>query len=185
MKDGHGHSASDTVVFTVVESDGAVGGFVAGTDIGRVSASGGDSYSYDAATGRYTLRGSGSDIWGTGDEFHYVWTQQSGDFEVTARVDFVESVNAWTTAGIMIRDNLHAGSAQASLFATPRKGLAFQRRVSEGGTSVQTAGSTMTTPVWLKLQRSGTVVTAFYRNLLAGFDRELMTHRRSYVEGRG
>jgi hypothetical protein len=56
---------------------------------------------------------------------------------------------------------------QASLFATPGKGLAFQRRVSEGGASVQTAGPTVTTPVWLKLQRAGTMITAFYRKTTA------------------
>ena len=109
------------------------------------------------------MRGSGSDIWGTADEFHYVWAQWEGDFEITARVDSVQNVNAWTKAGIMIRANLNPGSMHASLFATPGKGVAFQRRPVENGISVNTRGPATTAPVWLKLQRTGTVVAAYSR----------------------
>jgi regulation of enolase protein 1 (concanavalin A-like superfamily) len=161
VNDGHGHSASDAVVYTAVTIDEGVGQFADGRDIGHVAAAGGDAF--DSATGTYTVRGSGSDIWGTADEFHYVWTQWDGNFEITARVDSVQNVNAWTKAGIMIRQNLNAGSAHASLFATPGKGVAFQRRPVENGVSVHTAGPNTTSPVWLKLQRSGDVITAYYR----------------------
>jgi hypothetical protein len=161
VSDGHGHSASDTAVYTVVPPGDGRGQFAVSNDIGRVAASGGDEF--DNSTGTYTVRGSGSDIWGTADEFHYVWTQWQGDFEITARVDSVQNVNAWTKAGIMIRGNLNAGSAHASLFATPGKGVAFQRRPVENGVSVHTAGLATTAPVWLKLQRTDTLITAYYR----------------------
>jgi len=161
VNDGHGHTASDAVVYTVVTTDGGVGQFADGRDIGRVAAAGGDAF--DNATGTYTVRGSGGDIWGAADEFHYVWTQWDGDFEITARVDSVQNVNAWTKAGIMIRQNLNPGSAHASLFATPGKGVAFQRRPVENGLTIHTSGSATTAPVWLKLQRHGDVITAFYR----------------------
>jgi hypothetical protein len=101
VNDGHGHSASDSVVYTVVSTDGASGQFASGNDIGHVAAAGDDAF--DSTTGAYTIRGSGSDIWGTTDEFHYVWTKWAGDFEITTRVDAVQNVNAWTKAGIMIR----------------------------------------------------------------------------------
>ena len=165
VNDGHGHSASDTVVYTVVTTDGGTGQFAAGTDIGGVGAAGDDAY--DSTTGTYTVRGSGSDIWGAADEFHYVWTQWSGDFEITVRVDAVQNVNAWTKAGIMIRGNLNPGSLHASLFASPGKGIAFQRRPIENGSSVHTAGPATTAPVWLKLQRSDTTITAYYRKATA------------------
>jgi hypothetical protein len=161
VNDGHGHSASDTVVYTVVMTDGGIGQFAAGTDVGSVGAAGGDAY--DSTTGAYTIQGSGSDIWGTADEFHYVWTQWGGDFEVTTRVDSVQNVNAWTKAGIMIRGNLNPGSLHASLFVSPGKGVAFQRRTAENGVSVHTAGPDTTAPVWLKLQRSDTTIAAYYR----------------------
>jgi hypothetical protein len=165
VNDGHGHSASDTVVYTVVITEDGSGQFAAGTDIGGVGAAGGDAY--DPASDTYTVRGSGSDIWGTADEFHYVWTKWAGDFEITARVDAVQDVSAWTKAGIMIRANLNPGSAHASLFASPGKGVAFQRRPAENGVSVHTGGPATTAPVWLKLQRSGTTITAYYRKATA------------------
>jgi FG-GAP-like repeat len=161
VNDGHGHSASDTVVYTVVPPGDGVGQFMAGNDIGQVAAAGSDAF--DDTTGSYTVRGSGSDIWGAADEFHYVWTEWAGDFEITARVDSIQNVNAWTKAGIMIRANLNPGSPHASLFASPGKGVAFQRRPTENGVSVHTAGPATTAPVWLKLQRTDTMITAYYR----------------------
>ena len=162
VNDGHGHSASDSVVYTVVTtSDNPPGRFATGSDIGRVGAAG--SESYDSTNATYTVRGSGADIWGTADEFHYVWTQFSGNFEITARVDSIQNVDAWTKAGVMIRENLNAGSRHASLIASPSKGIAFQRRAAENGISISTAGPLTGAPVWLKLQRAGDVITSYYR----------------------
>jgi hypothetical protein len=159
VTDGHGHSASDTVVYTVVVNH--IGSFVAGTDVGHVGAAGSDVY--DSSHNTYTVRGSGSDIWGTADEFHYVWTRFPGDFTVSARVDSIDNVNAWTKAGLMIRDTLDAGSPHASVFATPQKGVAFQRRLTQNGPSVHTPGPATTAPVWLQLQRTGDVIAAYSR----------------------
>ncbi|MCU1385752.1 MAG: hypothetical protein JWL71_4449 [Acidobacteria bacterium] len=161
VNDGHGHSASDSVVYTVSSSSDDTGNFATRSDIGGVGAVGSDSF--DSSSGVYTVRGSGSDIWGTADEFHYVWTQWGGDFDITTRVDAVQNINAWTKAGIMIRGNLNPGSLHASLFATPGKGVAFQRRAVENGVSVNTDGPATTAPVWLKLHRDGAVITAYYR----------------------
>ncbi len=100
VKDGHGHSASDSVVYTVVSTNGGTGQFAAGNDIGKVAAAGGDSF--DDATGAYTVQGSGSDIWGTADEFHYVWTKRDGDFTITTRMDSVQNVNVWDQGGDLV-----------------------------------------------------------------------------------
>jgi regulation of enolase protein 1 (concanavalin A-like superfamily) len=161
VNDGHGHSATDSVVYTVIETNGGSGQFATGNDIGNVAAAGSDAF--DSTTGVYTVRGSGADIWGTADEFHYTWTQWSGDFEITARADSVQNVNAWTKAGVMIRGNLRAGSLHASLFVSPSKGVAFQRRLADSGITVNTPGPATTAPVWLKLQRAGSVIAAYYR----------------------
>jgi len=165
VNDGHGHTASDTVVYTAVTTNDGIGQFADGRDIGLVAAAGSDAF--DSTTGIYTVKGSGSDIWGTADEFHYVWTQWDGNFDITVRVDSVQNVNAWTKAGIMIRQNLNPGSAHASLFASPGKGVAFQRRPVENAISVHTAGPNTTAPVWLKLQRRGDVITAYHRKATA------------------
>jgi regulation of enolase protein 1 (concanavalin A-like superfamily) len=85
--------------------------------------------------------------------------------ELTARVTFVGRVNQWTKAGIMLRRHLGPQSPHASLFVTPTtvKGIAFQRRRTDGGLSVHTSGPAITAPVWLKLVLNGTQVRAYYR----------------------
>jgi hypothetical protein len=69
----------------------------------------------------------------------------------------------------MLRENLNPGSRHVSLFATPGKGIAFQRRTTENGISMHTAGPAITAPVWLKLQKRGDVVTAYYRKAITDF----------------
>jgi hypothetical protein len=160
VDDGHGHTATDTVVYTVTMTTG-VGAFAQGNDVGTVAAAG--SESYDAGSGTYTVKGDGADIWGTSDQFHYVWTELERDAEITVFVKSIQNVNAWTKAGLMIRENLNPGARHASLFATPGKGIAFQRRTVENGASVNTAGPQLTAPVWLRLSRHGDTVFAYYR----------------------
>jgi regulation of enolase protein 1 (concanavalin A-like superfamily) len=155
--DGHGHRATDTVAVDFVNtSPGAEFGH---DDVGAVGAAGTDSFDGNA----WTVVGSGADIWGTADEFHFVWTPMHGDFSIETLVQSVQNVNVWTKAGVMIRESLQPGSRHASLFVTPGKGLAFQRRTVVNESSVHTAGPVLTAPVWLRLVRRGEAVNAFYR----------------------
>ena len=126
-------------------------------DIGAVSAAGSSSYS----GGTFTLNGSGADIWGTADEFQFAYTTLSGDGTVTARVATETNTNAWTKAGVMMRETLAAGSTHASMFVTPGKGLAFQWRPSTGGSSLNTSGGSGTAPMWVRMVRSGSTFSAY------------------------
>jgi len=103
----------------------------------------------------YTVQGSGADIWGTADEFCYVLTPLTGDFTIAARIERLQNVHTWTKAGLMIRENLTPGSRRASIFATPGKRIAFQRRTGANGTSLTTTASLDSAPVWLQLSRRG------------------------------
>jgi VCBS repeat protein len=158
VDDGHGHRATDTVVYTRVIYGRL---FQDGADVGAVRAAGSDSY--DPTTDTYTVSGSGADIWGSADEFHFLWLNVRGNFRITALVNSVESVNLWAKGGIMIRENLNPAARHASLFATPSKGVAFQRRTVENGTSIHTAGPATTAPVWVKLERTGDEIAAYSR----------------------
>jgi len=124
-------------------------------DVGQVGVAG------VAATsnGTVTVRGGGADIWGAADAFHFVYQPLSGDGTIVARVATVENIHAWTKAGVMIRQRLDANAAHASLFVTPAKGIAFQRRASAGGATVDSriAGAA---PRFVKLVRAGEMVTA-------------------------
>lgn len=158
--DGHGGVSSDSLnVSDMGDVDGP--GRWRGEDIGSVGAEG----SVMVEDGTFTVRGSGADIWGTADEFYFTHVSGSGDFDFTALVAGVQNVNRWTKAGLMIRAAEDPGSAHASLFATPtaEKGVAFQRRRSDGGASVHTAGPALAPPVWLRLSRRGDTITAAYR----------------------
>src|SRR4029079_6469197 len=90
-----------------------------------------------------------------------VYKPMSGDGVVIARVASIQNVNAWTKAGVMIRQTLDPGSAQALMLVSYSKGLAFQRRTSNGGVSTSTSGSMATAPNWVKLERLGTTINAY------------------------
>ena len=128
-------------------------------DIGAVAAGG--SAAYDTAAQRFTLTGSGTDIWGTADEFRHAFTNLSGDGSITARVATLSDENAWTKAGVMMRDGLTAGAAQASMLVSSGRGLAFQRRTVAGGASASTAGGSGVTPYWVRMSRAGNTFSAF------------------------
>jgi hypothetical protein len=130
-------------------------------DVGMTGAPG--SAAYDGTT--FTVRGSGADIWGTADEFHWAFTLVTGNFDLIARVTTVQNVSNWTKAGLMLRERSAAGARHASMFVTPsaEKGIVFQRRLTRDGTSVSTAGPKILAPVWLRLIRSGDDVSAYYK----------------------
>jgi hypothetical protein len=59
----------------------------------------------------------------------------------------------------MIRQSLDAGSPHASMFVSPGKGLAFQRRLTAAASSLST-GAAGAAPEWVKVSLSGQIVTA-------------------------
>ena len=138
------------------------------SDIGSVAASG--SADYDSGSGRFTIEGSGADIWSSNDEFHYVYQPVTGDGEIIARVISLDYTHGWAKAGIMMRNSLASNSATALVSMHPNalgtgSGYTLQQR--------NTDGSTMTTsdsnigpelspyPVYLRLVRSGDTFTAY------------------------
>ena len=60
----------------------------------------------------------------------------------------------------MIRGSLAPGSRHAMMIVSAGKGFAFQRRTTDDGDSVNTAGPLATAPAWVKLQRAGSLITA-------------------------
>ncbi|MGE3403277.1 MAG: hypothetical protein AB7K63_11845, partial [Vicinamibacterales bacterium] len=127
------------------------------SDIGAVGAAG----SVTLNAGVFTVRGAGADVWNSADAFRFLYVPLAGDGSVIARVAAVDNVNAWTKAGVMMRETLAANSRHAFMLVSPGKGLAFQRRASTGGASVHTSGGSGTAPAWLKLERAGDQFTAF------------------------
>ena len=127
-------------------------------DIGAVGQAGSATHT----SGTFSVDGGGADIWGTADEFHYVYRTLSGDGQIIARVTSLENTNVWAKAGVMIRENLNANSRHAAIYVTPGSSIAFQRRLTAGGTSAGTnAGGSFTAPYWLRVQRTGNSFSAY------------------------
>jgi len=129
----------------------------ADADIGAVGVAGSASQS----GGQFAVYGSGADIWGSADAFHYVYQPTSGDTQIVARVTSVLATNPWAKAGVMIRESLTAGSRNAFVALTPSNGVAFQSRASTGGSSVNTNVTGFSAPYWVKLVRTGNQFSAF------------------------
>jgi subtilisin family serine protease/regulation of enolase protein 1 (concanavalin A-like superfamily) len=115
-----------------------------------------------AANGTFTVTGSGADVWGTADAFHYAYTPLAGDATIVARVTAIPGdVNAWVKAGVMIRESQAAGSAHAFMLVSAAKGTAFQRRALGNDVTTSTPGVFAGAPRWVKLQRAGNTFTAY------------------------
>ena len=126
-------------------------------DIGSVGATG----SASSSGGTFNVRGSGDDIWGTADAFHFAYRLLSGDGSITARVTSLVGSEAWTKVGVMIRSSTATNAAYAFMLVSKAKGLAFQRRGSTGALAVSTSGGTGTAPRWVRLTRSGGTISAY------------------------
>jgi len=124
-------------------------------DIGAVGVAGSSTH----ASGTYTVNGSGTDIWSTGDQFQFCYQTMTGDGEIVARVAAIENTDSNAKAGVMIRESLAANSAHALMNITPASGSQFIRRLTTGGSSSYTAGTNVTAPYWVRLVRSGTTIT--------------------------
>lgn len=66
-------------------------------DIGYVGFAG---ESYEAATGLYTVQGSGADIWHQSDKFHYMYLETSGDITFTVLVEGFSAAHEWAKGGV-------------------------------------------------------------------------------------
>jgi hypothetical protein len=129
-----------------------------GQDLGAVAMAGGDSYS----KGTFTLVGSGADIGGTADAFHYVSQSASGNCSIMAQVTAEEILNPGAKAGVMIRNSADPADMEASVVATPGNGILFQWRSAYAGVTSNTTIAAVAAPCWLQLVRSNNTFVASY-----------------------
>lgn len=127
-------------------------------DIGAVGASGNASYS----NGTFTVGGSGADIWGTADEFRFVYQSLTGNGAVIAQVNSLTNSDGWAKAGVMIRESTAANAIHALTAITPANGVAFQRRTATGGTTAHTGVAGIVAPRYVKIERNGSTITSSY-----------------------
>lgn len=126
-------------------------------DIGSPAIGGSASY----ANGVFTVNAGGNDIFGTADQFHYVWQSLTGDHSVSARVSSQTNTSSSAKAGVMLRQSADASSPFYDAMVTPGNGIKVQYRATPGGSAVTKATITRTTPAYLKVARSGSSYTAY------------------------
>jgi hypothetical protein len=109
-----------------------------------------------------TMTASGTDIWGTADAFRLTYFTMAFSGTLTARVAALDAPNAWTKAGVMLRLSTEADSPHAFMFVSRDHGLAFQRRTATGAATVHTGAAGGAAPQWVRLRRTGDLVTASF-----------------------
>ena len=66
---------------------------------------------YDAAADEYLITASGSDVWGSADNFHFAYNTVSGDVRLSASFEWsARGGNDWAKYGVMLRETTDAGS---------------------------------------------------------------------------
>jgi hypothetical protein len=107
------------------------------------------------------------------DEFHFVYVQAQGDFEVSGRIDCLDDAGGSGLGGLMVRDTLDAFSANAFFglsSAVPVAGgvgtlRGFYRRETNATTNRSTSPISISSkdvaslPIYMSLKRTGGQIT--------------------------
>ncbi|MCU0917797.1 MAG: discoidin domain-containing protein [Planctomycetes bacterium] len=111
----------------------------------------------DKGNNAFTVSSTGSDIWNNSDQFRFVYKSLNGNGSITARVDSLTRSDAWSKAGVMIRENLDAGAKHASMVVTPDNSCSQQYRNATSGASNSTnwTGTAVRAPYWVRVTRTG------------------------------
>ncbi len=130
-----------------------VGEFEDHGDIGAPKLAG--SATYDPADQEYAMSGSGTNMWFTADQFHFVWKKMNGDFILRMRVKFIgKGVVEHRKAGWMVRPNLDPDAPYADC-AEHGSGLtSLQFRRTKGAVTEQIVLSVTNADV-LQFERRG------------------------------
>jgi len=122
-------------------------------DVGTVLHAG--SAEYDAAQGKYTLKGSGENMWFAADAFHFVWKRVSGDVALTADISFLgQGGNEHRKAVLMIRQSLDTDSVYADVALHGNGLTALQFRDAKGATTREVQSS-LSAPKRLRIEKRG------------------------------
>jgi regulation of enolase protein 1 (concanavalin A-like superfamily) len=134
------------------------------------------SATYDPGTKMITVKAAGADVWDGTDQQTFVGTAVSGDFTVSAKIPAPPTGGDATYGkiGLEMRTGLESGSTYGMLFASTHRDspaeIMFEGHFGAEGTNAASAttfsggngGDTTAQkfPVWVKLQRRGTVMSA-------------------------
>ena len=162
---GGGESVNSTQVGATPAAGGSLPSGWTDADIGGPSPAGSASYS----GGVFTVNGGGSDIWYGSDQFNFAYESGTGDQTLITRVTGLTYTSSTAKAALMFRDSTANNAIYVLLDVKPgSNGIEFYARESAGANATWIAGGSPgvtlspTTPIWIKLAKSGTTYTAYY-----------------------
>jgi hypothetical protein len=127
-------------------------------DVGSTGVAGSASY----ANGTFTVVGSGQQIYGTADAFHFVYLPLSGDGTIMARVASLQGGAGYVSAGVMIRETLNSASTNAKTADWGVYGtINFDERTSTAGSTASVSSLGVNLPYWVKVTRSGSSFSSY------------------------
>ena len=130
-------------------------------DIGTVNLIG--SGSFGNSTGTYKVRGSGSGITGSSDQFRYVYQTLIGDGSIKAQLSSQNGTLSSSLAGVMIRESNSTGSKFVGVWRIGSGNFNIRAvRRTTTSSSFTTKTSTSQTPpnCWLRIIRTGNIFAA-------------------------
>jgi len=87
------------------------------TDVGAPILAGGADYA--PGDQAFYMDGAGADVFGSNDQFHYVYQTLNGDGTIIARVRYQTNSNSWAKAGVMIKQSATAGAPFVDALVSP------------------------------------------------------------------
>jgi hypothetical protein len=161
-------AATTTVAFVfigngiaVAQAGRGLGIFENQTDVGSVVPPG--VASFDAASGVFTIRSSGANLWVNVDAFHFVWKKVSGDVALTADVKLADAgstASPHRKALIMFRQSLDSDAMYGDAAIHGNGETALQYRRNKGDTT-QDIAFNIGAPQRLRLEKRGDTITLF------------------------
>ena len=127
----------------------------------------------------WDLIAGGVDIWENADQFHFVFREISGDFDIAVRVESFTPAHLYSKTGLMIRESLDAASAHLMFFVfsdnEPRNNnlgayeMQFRPRAGDSCEAVYPAARPPAPPEfpanypnsWLRVERRGNRFSAY------------------------
>lgn len=128
------------------------------SDIGGALAGGQRQLSANALE----IYGGGADVWGTRDQFRFVWRRVTGDFELSATVVSLAGSHLYAKAGLMLRAGLEPDAAHVLLHIFPDGEVLVGWRGARGEKMEQKTVAPGLYPARLRLVRRGDWVDASY-----------------------
>ena len=163
---------------TLSSAQSVVGVFDAQSDVGHTRHPGSASYNVERQS--YAIAGSGQNMWGEHDDFHFVWKRMTGNFILSTRARFTgKGVEEHRKIGWTVRPSLETGSPHvtAALHGDGLMSLQFRRTAGAMTEEIKSADSLPNADAVIQLERRD----GAYIMSVARFGDTLVTSRLSDV----